>query len=247
MRKPTTSSEDARHWVLCFTLFHLVSPCKWHRMTSLSIENWQTLWCIGMYQLRTSTEHSLFDGLTWHCLVGSMWGTWKTIWKSQTIHTFPPKRARKFRHHRSREFQFNFLTCLFSSKTLKFQPFPELFGSLCRSPPAFPTFFPAFGVQTADTLRVFGKFLPDLGLMIPVLSIQVTIAHCSSKNKLHQGLLLLTASDAASAPSRILSPSVSHSFPILGRLTPLSPLPTCNLFDVAPKNPRKVSNLKVRF
>ena len=57
----------------------------------------------------------------------------------------------------------------------------------------------------------------------------------------------LTASDAASAPSRILSPSVSHSFVILGRLTPLSPLPTCNLFDVAPKNPRKVSNLKVRF
>ena len=177
-----------------------------------------------MYQLRTSMEHSLFDGLTWHCLVGSMWGTWKAK---------------------------------------KFTPFPqtELASSGIAVLQPFQPFFPAFGVQTADTLRVFGKFLPDLGLMIPVFSIQVAIAHCSSKKNstrasFHQHLWdtnpkihcrSLTASDGSSTPSRILSPSVSHSFLILGRLTPLSPLPTCKLFDVAPKNPRKVSNLKVRF
>ena len=162
--------------------------------------------------------------------------------KSQKIHTFPPKPSSQVPASQESWVSIQFLDMFVGSKTLKFQLFPQLFSSLCRSPPAFPALsFPAFGVQTADTLRVFGKFLPHLGLMIPVLSIQVTIAHCSllikkknsTRASFHQHLWdwnqftkeSLTASDGSSTPSRILSPSVSHSFVILGRLTPLSPLP----------------------
>lgn len=183
MRKPTTSSEDARHWVLCFTLFHLVSPCKWHRMTSLSIENWQTLWCIGMYQLRTFMEHSLFDGLTWHCLVGSMWGTWKTIWKSQKFHTE-----------------------LASSDITGVVSFNSISWHVCRkqnyevstfsstfwftlSPPAFQTFLSSFWCPNCRYSSRFWKVFARLGFDNP--SPFDTSYHCSLliKKKLHRGLL----------------------------------------------------------
>ena len=114
-----------------------------------------------------------------------------------------------------------FLDMFVGSKTPKFQPFPQLFASLCRSPPAFPAFLSIFCCPNC----VFGKFLPDLGLMIPVLSIQVTIAHCSSKNTppgppstntFEIGIQQftkksLTASDGSSTPSRTLSPLVTCS------------------------------------